>query len=712
MLFHLFLIAVMSLLLIVKSSAAPSAVPSNSLFTEGHRVNQPVRFTSNEDEPLARPVISAPLAAIQKPTYKPVAVPVVVSGAKPLQNPQCTLKHYNSDGKEEEGAPCSTISPSLKKSIKPTVSTGSSSTKPIYTVSPTKTTSPVLKICQYSGYCNSNSDCQPGNYCRLDRLPWYSQCLADVSTYKTSNCKLNWGTQCLQDTDCCDPGAFCNSNPYRQCQQPAIGSAGCLDPAKGNFPTNSPSRNCFAKRYDENGEYEESVPCPTNSPSFSKSVKPTVSTGSPTIGPLKSPTALLTKEPALNPSLIPFVNPTFNPTVKPVVSLTSKPSVNPTTSLGQAVVIFNTYLNLQLVDCDALKLCTPCQHAIELAQQQVINSTLHQLANVTYIDCIVGRRRLSESSRHLAISSNVTLITTFFSLNPIEDSDIAKATVVSSVQNGIYTTLVQDNSQKLNATATKNTIVRSVALGTSTFLTFSPTVQPSKVPSSQPFSSSTTPSSVKPAYFPSIRPVASKTAAPSDTPSNNPSKRVVTNSPTLPPSMIPSFSPSIIDSTKITVTPTKIRSLTPTKKISTYPSSTLSVPPSDKPTIAPTKAPTIGRNPSVPPSDKPTIAPTKAPTIGRNPSVPPSDKPTIAPTNPSIAPSDKLSSAPTRTPTLSRNPSIAPSDKPSINPSVIKSDCLVIENSFISDNQFQSNSTIKCVIVPSTVTSIGMMILI
>ena len=146
------------------------------------------------------------------------------------------------------------------------------------------------------------------------------------------------------------------------------------------------------------------------------------------------------------------MNPTLKltsyPASNPTLALTYEPSANPTSLPGGALVSFLTYLNIQLTDCDSMNICTACQYAIELAQQQLINATLHVLANVTYIGCIFGRRRLSEISRQLAITSRVTLKNTFPSPNPIKDSDTAKATVNASVQNGAFTTLVQENSKK------------------------------------------------------------------------------------------------------------------------------------------------------------------------------------------------------------------------------------------------------------------------
>ena len=390
-------------------------------------------------------------------------------------------------------------------------------------------------------------------------------------------------------------------------------------------PSKSP--NCAAKNFESDGkkEDEESVPCPTASPSYKKSTKPTFSTGSlpsncPTAAPSNDPTTRLTKKPtwnptikpfvSLNPTIIPSVSPTFNPTKKPTVSITLNPSAKPTPVPVEVLVTFNTYLNIQLVDCNALKLCTACHHAIELSQQQLINSTIHRLANVTYINCIVGRRRLSEMSRHLMIQSNVTLITTFYSQNPTTDSDTVTANVFSSVQNGEYTKLLQDNSLKSNATETENVIVRAVAVGTSSFSTLSPTVQPLQISTTGPFSSKTILTSATPSFNPSLRPVIGETASPSDIPSNNPSKRFITQSPTITPSNSPSLftSPTTITSSKIaSYAPSKKTSANPIRFSSTSTTSNPSAVGSSVAISAPSTKPS--KTPSIAPIDIPSTKP-------------------------------------------------------------------------------------------------------
>ena len=95
----------------------------------------------------------------------------------------------------------------------------------------------ITPICQYSGYCDSSADCVPGNKCTGQRSNYYTQCVPDKSTYKSQgNCLANWGGQCASDSQCCDPGAFCNFASYRQCQQPQVSSGKCKNPSGFSSP--------------------------------------------------------------------------------------------------------------------------------------------------------------------------------------------------------------------------------------------------------------------------------------------------------------------------------------------------------------------------------------------------------------------------------------------------------------------------------------------
>ena len=143
---------------------------------------------------------------------------------------------------------------------------------------------PPLPICQFAGYCRKDSDCRAGNFCRLDQLPYYTQCLPLPSSYKTSQCLANFygnNSPCTKDSDCCDPGAICNLNyGFRQCQQPYIGSTDCLSPS--GFLA---------------------CPTPTNKPSFKPSLKPSF-----------TPTLAITIVPSDVPTDAPSDVPTYVPT--------------------------------------------------------------------------------------------------------------------------------------------------------------------------------------------------------------------------------------------------------------------------------------------------------------------------------------------------------------------------------------------------------------
>jgi len=87
-------------------------------------------------------------------------------------------------------------------------------------------------ICQYSGYCTTAADCNAGNKCNGQPSSGYTQCVPDTSTYRAAltGCVANWGSQFTSDSQCCDPGAFCNGANYRQCQQPQASSGRCMSP--------------------------------------------------------------------------------------------------------------------------------------------------------------------------------------------------------------------------------------------------------------------------------------------------------------------------------------------------------------------------------------------------------------------------------------------------------------------------------------------------
>lgn len=154
-----------------------------------------------------------------------------------------------------------------------------------------------LPICQYAGFCMKDSDCYPGNYCSL-KLPYHSQCLPKTSSYKTSKCLENYyvKTACKSDSDCCDPGAYCNSDTFRQCQQPEFGSPRCSFPSDFPKPSMKPSKT----------------------PSLAPSINPNA------VQPVVTSVGAGT-----NP--YPTIRTTVAPTLKPVVDATITPTLSPST---------------------------------------------------------------------------------------------------------------------------------------------------------------------------------------------------------------------------------------------------------------------------------------------------------------------------------------------------------------------------------------------
>eukprot|EP01035_Chromulina_nebulosa_P069425 gene69425-biopygen31969 len=147
------------------------------------------------------------------------------------------------------GFAAATSTPTTSPSAGPTLDPVSSTLAPVQDT----TTQPSSSarsyeglICQFGSYCRTSADCVAGNLCAISSV-YYSQCVANSSSYQTGNCVTNFGSQCSDSSQCCDPGAYCNTmNPsYRQCQQPAQHSGLCLNPtgfaAATSTPTTSPS---------------------------------------------------------------------------------------------------------------------------------------------------------------------------------------------------------------------------------------------------------------------------------------------------------------------------------------------------------------------------------------------------------------------------------------------------------------------------------------
>lgn len=108
-------------------------------------------------------------------------------------------------------------------------------------------------ICQYGGYCRSDSDCVAGNKCNIQNQ-YYSQCIPNPASYKTSNCVQNF-QRCGTTSICCDPGSSCSSNI---CVQPNSGS--CVKPAgysDSPKPTASPITRVYKSVIDDKNRVTE-----------------------------------------------------------------------------------------------------------------------------------------------------------------------------------------------------------------------------------------------------------------------------------------------------------------------------------------------------------------------------------------------------------------------------------------------------------------------
>ena len=161
---------------------------------------------------------------------------------------------------------------------------------------PSQPFSAKIPICQYGGYCRSNSDCALGNKCVIQSA-YYSQCLPDPSQYATTNCAPTYNTKCSVSSDCCDPGTICTQIggcPYSTCVP--MQSPMCTNPI-GYAPE-----------------------VPSNVPVAIPSVSPTV----------KATTDLPTIAPTSNPTIAPTSNPTIALTFIPTATLTDIPTAFPT----------------------------------------------------------------------------------------------------------------------------------------------------------------------------------------------------------------------------------------------------------------------------------------------------------------------------------------------------------------------------------------------
>ena len=228
------------LILVIAGSVFAKKHSQSEKKPTGKPVGNPISPTGKPISPTGKPI--APTGKPIAPTGKPIAPtgkPIAPTG-KPISP---TGQPIAPTGKP--------IAPS-EKPFSPSFKPISPSSKPVSPSSkPVAYCPPPLPICQYAGYCRTDSDCVPGNKCRQDQMPYYSQCVPNPASYQKDECIPNYygnNTPCTDKTKCCDPGAYCNSNSFRQCQQPALGSVLCLNPktfpacpSPTTIPTDTPT---------------------------------------------------------------------------------------------------------------------------------------------------------------------------------------------------------------------------------------------------------------------------------------------------------------------------------------------------------------------------------------------------------------------------------------------------------------------------------------
>ena len=149
-------------------------------------------------------------------------------------------------------------------------------------------------ICQWGGYCLSNSDCVAGNTCKIQNQ-YYSQCVPQTQTNCIAAYSQCGGVGYGGLNTCCEGSACIVQNAYYSQCVPQVVS--CSNPT--GFPTSTVSVSGS----------------PTGNPSFRPSALPSFTwTSAPSTNPSSAPSTA----PVTNPSLTPVANPTIYPTKAPV----------------------------------------------------------------------------------------------------------------------------------------------------------------------------------------------------------------------------------------------------------------------------------------------------------------------------------------------------------------------------------------------------------
>ena len=441
-------------------------------------------------------------------------------------------------------------------------------------------------ICQYSGYCRSNSDCIPGNKCNVQN-GYYSQCIPDPSTYLTINCLSNYGEVCNDDSTCCDPGSYCNNAYNRQCEQPRQYSSLCTSPnfflTPSNSPTNAPSQTTVP------------VAVPTPFP---------VSTLSPSLLSIYS-TPSLSPESSV-PSIVTTSNSTSNfnsSTLTPIFSVVRSPHRNQPPPTNTIQVDRSRKLKKFVYSYIIQQKPTSNPTFLSQAKRILANGSpsVHSTSSIS-----VAVTTSTPSKKPSAVSTrNPT------SLNPtLRPSTLVPSTLIPS----------GSTNSKAKINPTKSPTIPPTSNPTA-ISSYKPTLNPSKAPSPFPSRSpsnliaATKSPSISPTNYPTIQSsIIPSTRSPSAAPTTSPS----TNLPSASPSGYPTLTGTSLPTTNA---PSYRKTYCPSYLSTSVPSTTL---PTIRPTILPTTE-SPSQIPSVYPVETTALPSPFLPSV--NPSVRPSNKP-------------------------------------------------------------------------------------
>eukprot|EP01036_Dinobryon_divergens_P027191 gene27191-35921_t len=404
-------------------------------------------------------------------------------------------------------------------------------------------------ICQEGGYCRSSTDCVPGNQC-VGNYPGFTKCQADTSTYRTGNCLSNYGLQCTDDSQCCDPGAICGSGSYRVCQQLNYLSGLCLNPSGFSLRTPTSTTSVTPSTTLSTAPFYDSTNRPTTrSPSNVKTTTVSRSPSAfPTIVPsLRKPSiSPTTRIPSIVPSLRkPSISPTTRtPSIAPtIVPSLRKPSISPTTrtpSIAPSIV--------------------------PSLRKPSISPTTRTPSIAPSIVSSLRKPSISPTTRTPSIAPSIVPSLRKPSISPTTRTPSIAPSIVSSLRKPSISPTTRAPSRILPVTAVPSRQQTPIP-STSAIPSFprKPSTKPSIAPSN--YRTSLSPSFITSTVLPSFSPRKTPTSGTTSSPTSIPSKR-----PTIRPSVLissgPSFNPTTFSSSSILSTkPTPLRSTSPQSSI-------------------------------------------------------------------------------------------------------------------------------------------------